>query len=500
MMTAFACKLKMSYNLFLLAFALGIGGGFQYGLQVSVINSPAEYIKSFIHETWVRRYGFSATEELITLMWSFIVSIYSIGGLLGALSAGYLSVRFGRKKTMLLANIPTVLSAALMGLSRLCGSFEMIIAGRLFSGMGGGLALNIHIMFAGECAPRNLRGQLAITASTAIALGKFTGFALGLREVLGVDALWPVLMAAHAVPALVQLLTLPFFPDSPRYLLIDKKDKEGCIKAVKKLWGDGDHMAEIDDMLAEQEAIHGERAKSVCDLFRDQAVRWQLITLFLVVSCMQFIGINVVYFYAYNVFIKAGIPHAQTHYVSLGIGITEILTTVVSGSLIERAGRKTLLWKSHTVMALALGLLTVTLSLQDSFSWVPYCSVALIFIFIMSFGIGPAGVSCSLPTEIFLQSYRPAAYVLNGASNWSQLFILGLLFPFIVDGLGSFCFIIFLIYCLSTAIFVFVVMPETKGKTMLQVTEEFNRLNYRGKKRQTALQQTNCSVTTVTRL
>ncbi|KGL99837.1 Solute carrier family 2, facilitated glucose transporter member 11, partial [Charadrius vociferus] len=245
------------------------------------------------------------SEELITLMWSFVVSIYSIGGLLGSLSGGYLSVRFGRKKTMLLANIPALLSAALMGLSRLCGSFEMIIAGRIFSGVCGGklaflpmvlnsLALNIHLMYAGECAPRKLRGLIAITASTAIAMGKFVGFALGLREVLGVDALWPILMAANAFPALVQLLTLPFFPDSPRYLLIDRKDKEGCIKAVKQLWGDGDHMAEIDDMMAEQEAIHGEKAKSVWDLFRDKAVRWQLITLFLVSSCMQLIGVNVV--------------------------------------------------------------------------------------------------------------------------------------------------------------------------------------------------------------
>ncbi|XP_074700037.1 solute carrier family 2, facilitated glucose transporter member 11-like isoform X2 [Strix aluco] len=453
----------MSYNLFLLAFVLGIGGAFQYGLQVSIINSPAEYIKSFIRETWPKRYSSSPSEDMITLMWSFVVSIYSIGGLLGSLSAGYLSVRFGRKRAMLSANIPALLSAALMGLSRLCGSFEMIIAGRLFSGVCGGLALNIHLMYAGECAPRNLRGLISITASTATAVGKFAGFALGLREVLGVDALWPVLMAANALPALVQLLTLPFFPDSPRYLLIDKKDKEGCIKAVKQLWGDGDHMAEIDDMMAEQEAIRGEKAKSVCDLFRDKAVRWQLITLFLVSSCMQLIGANV-------------------------------------GFLIERAGRKTLLWKSYTVMALALGLLTVTLSLQDSFPWVPYCSVALIFIFIMGFGIGPAGVLCPLPTEIFIQSYRPAAYVFNGATNWIQLFVLGLLFPFIVEGLGSFCFIIFLTYCLSMAIFVFLVVPETKGKTMLQVMEEFNRLNYRGKKRQTALQQNNCSVMIVTRL
>ncbi|NXW64090.1 GTR11 protein, partial [Eurystomus gularis] len=207
----------------------GIGGAFQYGLQVSIVNSPAEYIKSFICETWLKRYGSTPSEDMITLMWSFVVSIYSIGGLLGSLCAGYLSVRFGRKKVMLFANIPALLSATLMGLSRLCGSFEMIIAGRLLSGMCGGVGLNIHLMYAGECAPRKLRGLTAITVSTAIATGKFVGFSLGLREVLGVDALWPVLMAANAIPALVQLLTLPFFPDSPRYLLIDKKDKEGCI-------------------------------------------------------------------------------------------------------------------------------------------------------------------------------------------------------------------------------------------------------------------------------
>ncbi|NXS51745.1 GTR11 protein, partial [Brachypteracias leptosomus] len=188
-----------------------------------------KYIKSFLRETWLKRYGSSPSEDMVTLMWSFVVSIYCIGGLLGSLSAGYLSVRFGRKKVMLFANIPALLSAALMGLSRLCGSFEMIIAGRLLSGMCGGVGLNTHLMYAGECAPQKLRGLTAITVSTAIATGKFVGFSLGLREVLGVDALWPVLMAANVVPALIQLLTLPFFPDSPRYLLIDKKDKEGCI-------------------------------------------------------------------------------------------------------------------------------------------------------------------------------------------------------------------------------------------------------------------------------
>uniref|UniRef100_A0A8C9EMT5 Major facilitator superfamily (MFS) profile domain-containing protein n=1 Tax=Pavo cristatus TaxID=9049 RepID=A0A8C9EMT5_PAVCR len=158
----------MSCNLFLLAFVLGIGGTFQYGLQISIINSPAEYIKSFIRETWLKRYGSSPSEEIITLMWSFIVSIYTIGGLLGSVCVRYMSVTFGRKKSMLLANIPALLSAALMALSRLSGSFEMIIIGRLFAGVCAGLGLNIHIMYAGECAPQKLRGVIAITASTAI--------------------------------------------------------------------------------------------------------------------------------------------------------------------------------------------------------------------------------------------------------------------------------------------------------------------------------------------
>uniref|UniRef100_A0A8C6ZAT2 Solute carrier family 2, facilitated glucose transporter member 11-like n=1 Tax=Nothoprocta perdicaria TaxID=30464 RepID=A0A8C6ZAT2_NOTPE len=446
---------KMSCNLFLLALVLGIGGTFHYGLQVSIINSPAEYIKSFIHETWLKRYGSSPSEEIITLMWSFIVSIYSIGGLLGSMLAGYFLVR---KKAMLLTNIPALLSSALLGLSRLCGSFEMIIIGRMVSGVTAGMALNIHVPYAGECAPQRLRGAIAITASTAIAIGKFVGFALGLREALGVDALWPVLMAANALPALIQLLTLPFFPDSPRYLLIDKKDKEGlkAPSALPQLWGDGDHTAEIDDMMAEQKAINGEKAKSLCDLFRDRAVRWQLITLFLVSSCMQLIGVNVVYFYAYNVFITAGIPPAQTRYVSLGVGITEIFTTVLCVSDFSAE----------------------PLSIYESFKHSKFSFFSL-----------SAGVICPLPTEIFIQSYRPAAYVLTGITNWIQLFFLGLVFPFIVEGLGSFCFIIFFAYCLSMAVFVYLVMPETKGKTMLQIMEDFNRLNYRGKRRPSALRQ-----------
>ncbi|NXP62559.1 GTR9 protein, partial [Chloropsis cyanopogon] len=199
--------------------------------------------------------------------------------------------------------------------------------------------------------------------------------------------------------------------------------------AVKHLWGDGDHLAEINDMISEQKAIAGEKAKSVWALLRDRAVRWQLITLLLVVSCIQLLGTIVVRSQPSQEGRGWSSSAEAAPRLSLGAGS---VSSCLQGFLVDRAGRRTLLWKNYALMAVALGLLTVTLSLQDSYFWVPYCSVALVFIFIMSFGIGPGAVVCPLLTEIFIHSYRPAAYVVNGAVNWIQLFILGLVFPFIV--------------------------------------------------------------------
>ncbi|XP_053555764.1 solute carrier family 2, facilitated glucose transporter member 11-like [Bombina bombina] len=470
-----ACTL----NLFLLTFILGTGGTFQYGLHISLINSPAEYIQRFINTTWHHRYGSSLQPHSIKLFWSFIVSVYSIGGLLGSFMVGYLSVKFGRKRTQLYNNLASILGASLIGLSLTAGSFEMIILGRFLYGFNAGVSLNLHTMYIGECAPQRLRGMITVTVSLFIALGKLMGFVVGLRELLGSEVLWPYLMSVSCIPALIQLLVLPFFPESPRYLLIDKGDKDGCLKAMQKLWGPGEHKYELDGMLAEKKVIEGEQSKSVKDLLKDRSVRWQMFTLVLVCGFIQLIGINAVYFYAYEVFKKAGIPTDQIPYISLGIGITEILTTMLCGSLIDRVGRKILLWVNYGLIALTLTLLTVTLSLQDLYSWFPYVSSMLIFIFTLSFGLGPAGVSCVLPTEMFVQSYRPAAYVLIGTLNWLGLFILALAFPFIEEALGSFCFLIFMVYCLSMSVFSFLMVPETKDRSILEILDSFKQLNFK---------------------
>ncbi|XP_069819501.1 uncharacterized protein [Dendropsophus ebraccatus] len=464
-------------NLPLLTLVLGIGGTFQYGLHISLINSPSRYVQKFINSTWENRYGVILHPDTITLLWSMIVSLYSIGGLLGSLIVGHLSVIFGRKKPQLYNNLIAILGAVLMCTSRSAQSFEMIMLGRFFYGINAGISLNLHTMYIGECAPQSKRGLVTVSVSFSIAFGKLMGFVIGLRELLGTEELWPYLLACSAVPALIQLVTLPFFPESPRYLFIDKGDKDGCLKAMQQLWGPGDHSTELQNMLAEKEVV-GEQSKGLKDLLVDRTVRWQMISLMLICGAMQLIGINAVYFYAYDVFQNAGIAASQVPYMSLGIGIVEMFTTVLCGFLIDRLGRRTLLWVNYVILSLTLSLLTATLTFQDVYSWLPYASCMLIFVFTLSFGLGPGGISCVLPTELFVQCYRPAAYAISGAFIWLGLFVIGLAFPFIEEALGTFCFIFFLVYCISMAIYSFCILPETKDKSIMEILESFNKLNF----------------------
>ncbi|XP_075131873.1 solute carrier family 2, facilitated glucose transporter member 11-like [Leptodactylus fuscus] len=467
-------------NLPLLTLVLGIGGTFQYGLHISLINSPSKYIQKFINSTWEQRYGTILHPDTIMLFWSIIVSIYSIGGLLGSLIVGYLSVTFGRKKTQLYNNLVAILGAVLICMSRAVQSFEMIMLGRFLYGINAGVSLNLHTMYIGECAPQSKRGMVTVSVSCAIAIGKLMGFVIGLRELLGTEELWPYLLASSAIPALIQLVTLPFFPESPRYLLIDKGDKAGCLKAMQQLWGPGEHSMEMENMLTEKEAV-GEQVKSLKDLLVDRAVRWQMITLMLLCAAIQLIGINAVYFYAYDIFQNAGISASEAPYMSLGIGITEILTTVICGFLIDGLGRKPLLWVNYVILTVTLTLLTITLTFQDSYVWLPYASCMLIFIFTLSYGLGPGGVTCVLPTELFVQCYRTAAYTITGAFIWLGLFLIALAFPFIEEAMGTFCFIFFLLYCISSAVFSFWILPETKDRSMMEIRESFNKLNFGAK-------------------
>uniref|UniRef100_A0A8C3J0P8 Solute carrier family 2, facilitated glucose transporter member 5 n=1 Tax=Calidris pygmaea TaxID=425635 RepID=A0A8C3J0P8_9CHAR len=478
-------RLLQSKVLILTICAAGIGGTFQYGYNISIINAPTAYIQTFMNQTWLERTGVPLESNVLLLLWSLTVSAYPLGGLAGALVAGPMAIVVGRKMSLLLNNVFVITAALLSGFSRMARSFEMIMLSRFFTGVNAGVSMNIQPMYLAESAPKKLRGAVALTSASFTALGLVLGQVVGLRELLGGEESWPFLLASNAVPALIQLTALPWLPESPRYLLIDRGDKESCISALQKLRGSSDLSVELEEMLAEQAAVKGQRAKNPWELLRNPALRWQVLSVVVLSSAMQLCGNDSMYFYAAYVFREAGIPQDKIPYVVIGTGSCELIASVTCNMIIDYAGRRPLLLGGYIFMAGWAVVFMVALSQQ--ISWMPYLSMACIFAYILSFGIGPAGVTGVLPTEIFDQLSRPAAYMICGSLLWFNLFLLvhadtGIGGPFVIKqnkSLGHFCYVPFLVVCVCTALYVGFFLPETKGRSFLEISEEFKKRNFK---------------------
>ncbi|XP_040475452.1 solute carrier family 2, facilitated glucose transporter member 11 isoform X2 [Ursus maritimus] len=421
--------------------AAGIGGTFQFGYNLSIINAPTLHIQEFINETWWARTGQPLPDHLVLFVWSLIVSLYPLGGLFGALLAGPLAVMLGRKKSLLANNVFVAAAAILFGFSRRAGSFEMLVLGRLLVGVSTGLSMNVQTMYLGESAPKELRGAVAMTPAIFAALGIVIGQVVGLRELLGDPGAWPLLLASCLVPGVLQLASLPLLPESPRYLLIDRGDTEACLAALHRLRGTTNVAGELAELEEERAACQGQRAWRPWELFQDRGLRRQVTSLVVLGSALELCGND-------------------------------------SCVLIERVGRRVLLIGGYCLMACWGTVFTVALCLQSSFPWMPYLAMSCIFAFVLSFGVGPAGVTGILATELFDQKARPAAYMVAGALVWTLLFLVGLGFPFLKEGLSHFLYVPFLGVCVCAAIYTGFFLPETKGKTFLEISKELHKLNF----------------------
>ncbi|KAI4820300.1 hypothetical protein KUCAC02_028284 [Chaenocephalus aceratus] len=460
-------------SLVLAACAACIGGTFQFGYNISVINAPTTDVHNFINQTWIERYQIGIPESVLTLLWSTIVSIFTIGGLLGVTVGGTLSVKHGRKGTLLVNNAFAIIAALLMGLSYPTGYFELLIIGRFITGLNAGIGLCVQPLYLGEIAPTAFRGSMGMGTSISITLGLLAGQVVGLKELLGKEDSWPILLATTCVPAFLQLLILPWFPESPRYLLIDRGDSEGCKKALKQLHGVSRCDGELDDIEKEKRGLADFKAKTPWELLCDRSIRLQVLTVMLLHVAQQLNGINAIYFYANYLFTQSGISAERIPYVTLGTGACELVTALTCGIVIDRLGRKVLIMGGYILMSICCILFTLTLSYQSASPIVPYLSIASVFAFILSFGLGPGGVTNILTTELFTQATRPAAYIIAGSLNWLSFFLISMVFPFLVVWLEQYCFLVFMAVCTCMAIYIFFVVPETKNKTFIEIQNEF---------------------------
>ncbi|CAM5105653.1 unnamed protein product [Natator depressus] len=453
------------------------GSSFQYGYNVSVINAPAGFMQEFYNQTYFDRKGVPMDSSFQMLLWSLTVSMFPLGGFFGSLMVGPLVNQCGRKGTLLINNIFSIVPAILMGTSKVAKTFEVIILSRIIVGICAGLSSNVVPMYLGEMSPKNLRGAVGVMPQLFITIGILVAQILGLTNILGNLEGWPVLLGLTGIPALLELLLLPFFPESPRYLLIQKGNEEQARQALKRLRGWDDVDDEIEEMHQEDQSEKLEGRLSVFNLCTFQALRWQLISIIVMMMGQQLSGVNAIFYYTDKIFESAGVNKNDVQYVTVGIGAVNVFMTCVAVFIIESLGRRLLLLAGFGICCISCAILTMALNLQATVSWMQYLSIACVIAYIIGHAIGASPIPSVMITEMFLQSSRPAAFMVGGSVHWLCNFTVGLVFLYMVEGLGAYCFLVFCAICLVTVIYIFIIVPETKGKTFMEINQSMAKRN-----------------------
>ncbi|NWS71334.1 GTR5 protein, partial [Crotophaga sulcirostris] len=484
-------KGKMTLLLGLVALISAFGSSFQYGYNVSVINSPAPYMQDFYNRTYFNRSGVPMDSGFQTLLWSLTVSMFPLGGFKKNLMVWPLVNRCGRKGTLLINKKKSIAAAILMGTSEVAKTFEVIIISRVIMGIYAGLASNVVPMFLGELSPKNLRGAIGVVPQLFITVGILVAQILGLNRILGNAQGWPVLLGLTGIPSLIQLLTLPFFPESPRYLLIQKGNEEQARRALQKLRGWDDVDDEIEEMRQEDRSEKEGERFSVLSLCTFRALRWQLISIIVMMMGQQLSGVNGVFYYADRIFLSAGVDENNVQYVTVSIGAINVVMTLLAVFIVESLGRRVLLLAGFGLCCVSCAVLTLALNLQTTVSWMSYLSIVCVIVYIIGHAIGARNclwdfqICNSLPkkipfvmiTEMFLQSSRKKTFMVGGSVHWLSNFTVGLVFLYMEAGLGSYCFLVFCAICLITLVYIFFIVPETKNKTFMEINRIMAKRN-----------------------
>ncbi|XP_062402395.1 solute carrier family 2, facilitated glucose transporter member 1-like [Sardina pilchardus] len=462
----------------LLAVGTAVIGSLQFGYNTGVINAPELIIKGFYNETWFDRYNVPITKTNLITLWSVSVSMFSVGGIFGSFSVGVFVNRFGRRNSMFMANALAFISAALMGFSKLAASWEMLIIGRFVIGLYSGMSTGFVPMYVGEVSPTSLRGALGTLHQLGIVSGILIAQVFGMESIMGNASLWPLLLGFTVVPAVAQCALLPFCPESPRFLLINRNEENKAKNVLKKLRGTSDVSADMQEMKEESRQMMREKKVTIPELFRSPLYRQPMIIAIMLQLSQQLSGINAVFYYSTSIFQKAGV--SQPVYATIGAGVVNTAFTVVSLFVVERAGRRSLHMLGLVGMAASAVLMTIALALLEKLKWMSYVSIVAIFGFVAFFEIGPGPIPWFIVAELFSQGPRPSAMAVAGFCNWTANFIVGMGFQYVEEVCGPYVFVIFTILLLFFFVFTYFKVPETKGRTFDEISAGFRQSSAAG--------------------
>ncbi|HEY6904589.1 MAG TPA: sugar porter family MFS transporter [Candidatus Acidoferrales bacterium] len=428
-------------------------GGLLFGYDTGVISGAELFLKK----------DFTLSTQALEV----IVSGVLVGAAIGALGGGRLADLYGRRKLLIATAVIFAIGAIICAAA---SSPAVLIIGRIIVGLGIGLSSGTVPVYISEVSPPAARGwtvsifQLAITVGILLAYVVDYAFA----AIQG----WRWMLGLAVVPAAVFAIGMILLPESPRWLV-----KNGHRDAARKVLGRIRTAAGADAELKDIEASiqHSEERGRLSDLLHP-SLRAALVVGIGLAILQQITGINTVIYYAPLIIQSAGIPSASGAILATaGIGVVNVLMTIVSMWLIDRAGRRPLLLTGIAGMIVTLFALGYAFHAPMHGGSLATVAVICMMLYVASFAISLGPIFWLLIAEIYPTTVRSSAEGLSATFNWGSNLLVSLTFLTLLEAMGaSRTFWLYGVFAIGAWIFSYYLVPETKGRTLEQI-EEFWR-------------------------
>lgn len=459
-------KGRMSYVIWLsLVASLG---GFLFGYDTAVISGTVDPVKL--------QFGL----DDLTLGW--YVGCALAGSIAGVLFAGSLTDRFGRK-------IVLVLSAVLFSVSALgcmlSANITQLVIYRIIGGIGIGVASIVSPLYIAEISIPAYRGRLVSLYQLAITVGflgaylanygllQFSGHLISADAIRGVTGkifgteAWRGMLGMESVPAVVFLIVLVFIPESPRWLIVKGRESAAMV-ILRKIYGDREAQVQAGHV---KSLVASETSSDWRMLFQP-GFRLALFIGVALAILGQFMGVNAVLYYGPTIFTNAGLSSGDSLFYQSLVGVVNMLTTVLALIIIDRVGRKKLVYWGVSGMIISLVLIGIYFIGGQSAGISPVYLLVFFLFYIFACAISICAVIFVLLSEMYPVKVRGAAMSVAGLSLWIGTYLIGQLTPVMLTRLtpaGTFW--LFAVMCVPYMLIVWKLLPETTGKSLEEIEE-----------------------------
>ncbi|KAI8380707.1 major facilitator superfamily domain-containing protein [Blakeslea trispora] len=452
-------------------------------------------------------------------LWGFAVASFCVGGLIGGLTAGTLQTRIGRKKAIMLNNIGYIAGGFLIAVSV---HESMFIVGRILCGLGCGMGSLSIPTYIGEVSTIKGRGAMGTCNQFFIVIGILLSSVIGLP--LATVPLWRLNFAIVCIPAVAQFFLMNTCPETPRYLISVNRVDEAK-QSLQKLRGDKcnidrefygmveghfgtataktmlnapapskeeavsfeENLNTATDKLDQKEALDIDHMEdgtpetmdivqrdtmNFIQIFSDPLIRRIALTVVFLHAFQQLVGINAVMYYSTTIF-NLAFDGNMSKYMAIITTVVNFVMTLVAVAMIDRMGRRPLLLIGHAGACLFSVLLVVGYVYN-----LPALLVVSVFFYVASFAIGIGPIPWLLTSEITPTYASSAVAAVATGVNWAVNFLIGQLFPIVFGRIQGYSFAIFAIVAALAFVFTYLLLPETKGRSLESIVRGFEKRNH----------------------